>query len=133
MKRLGWPKGAADQLPALCQTAMDAYLPFMAKLRKETQRLSKLPKTNSKVLAEADFLDIVRTKMGGVLSFVENWYGRVHARVSNWEGWNGDLTSYAFRPDHKDFQKQGAGWSTAYCHSPRLWTQLMERIAVYEG
>lgn len=117
--RRHWPRGSKDQLPALCQQSLDRYVQWAATLRQ-----AALPPGP----AHAALLRHVRAKLTDPAYFVEEWFLAVHDAVAAWDAWSGDLRPYAFRPDHRLFQRQGREWAQRYCGRPEMWDALLEQI-----
>lgn len=57
--------------------------------------------------------------------FIKQWMLRVLEDVSDWDGWSGNLGSFAIKIDGKQFQAMGRDWAGNWSEE-KEWDRLME-------
>lgn len=115
-----WPKGSDKDVPSVVAVSLRNVEEFAHKLA--TYERQSVGNSVGSLFAKR-----IQADIGTPSSFTESWMNWVHDRVKNWEAWDGKLARWAFRPDHDQFHKMGAGWAAKY-GDVRLWAKLMEAL-----
>lgn len=124
---LSWPKGSEKQLPQVAEQSLRNYKDFLAKLHAYGERV----KAEGKRTRLAGFHAYLTDHLDKPRAFVGRWLKQVHDRIRGWDGWNGDLKSWAFRPDHREFRKIGETYAASYSHdAPTLWEDFIKAVGV---
>lgn len=133
LKDMGWPKGSVVELPAAIQLTLDAFLSFRAKIRNYAQLNPEWTKKGKrKVRASKEVVFAHYLNNGGFPQpawLTEQWFRRVHDRVTNWENWSGNIVSAAWNGSlwDREFRKIALGWAS-YSTDRELWNNFSDAI-----
>lgn len=117
-----WPQGSAAQVPAVLVKSAIAYEHFRTRVRQFVA--DEFPTSRSHRLAT----HLLSTYLTPPPSFLIAWFRLLNTRLTKWKEWNGDLSSYAFRPDHPEFVRQARAVITAYTGQATDWDYLNQRL-----
>jgi hypothetical protein len=72
----------------------------------------------------------IRRRLVDVVSFITKWVTLVHQKITGWESWSGQVSSFSFRADSTMLRNMGAGWAREYDGSGKSWFKIMKLLGV---
>lgn len=120
LKMLGWKKVSMEKLAI----EVELSLHFVRWLRSTLATMKSVEDHAIKSLYLTALLERLPR------NWVEQWYEHLHKRLSNWEAWNGDLSSFRMSIESKDIVQKITGILTQYGGAPaaRYIPGIMERL-----
>jgi len=123
---MGWPRGAAADLPGAIQMSLTAYENWLAARNTFIKRLHQGRVTiDPKMLKPFISLAKHLTNLTEPPTFfIRKWFEWVHRKVVTWQDWDGGFTPFVFRPTSKRFRAIGRGWLHNYCRDIDRWDKF---------
>ena len=122
LRPMYWPKGSGSQLEQFVHESWKNYTRWMIKRKAMVVRWKEKPgiadRSNSdwKVVFFDEHCNELRRP---VADFVLSWAEMVNRQVLSWAEWRGDLRSFIFSEENKEFQRMGDGTGPGFRRSGR--------------
>ncbi len=116
---LHWPNLEKLDEHHFIQQSINNYEEFRHKIKQQAATRKDRPGGWFRHLANA---------MPRVDHFVEFWLRDIHDMAWRWGKWHSNLRSWAFRQDHKRFEKMGTEWIGRYVGAgaaPEVWKKII--------
>jgi hypothetical protein len=104
-----WPKDSSAQLPSVVQLSYTTYVEFRGRFHKLDNRTYKA----------------VVAHWTNHYDFILDWFEWVNEQIIKWDEWNGNLSMFTFRYDHKHFIKMCSSLANEYGEP---WTPVLELL-----
>ena len=120
---LKWPGDEKKDELKFIQANINAYKDYRSKIVALPERLRR--EGNNELASRVEYLSHKGTYSHNFLV----WYIRdVHRYAHSWEGWNGNLMSFVFRPDRPYFDNIARAWLVEFCGTGKDWNTIKEYL-----
>lgn len=126
----GWPGDSASQLPAAAQLCHDGVKSVRAKLRNYVVVHDGADDNRREDEKRIALAKEMLARLPDHTEYPREFLRRLHKRVTNWPGFDGNVLSpnLRFDPDGKDFQALCRAKCNDYCHEPERWDALWAEV-----